>query len=343
MRRRVAVLCLSLLIPGTLACGGTLAVSPDAVPTRSPAVSATTTPPRSRSESIPAARTKGSPEDDPWPPVAAEGWSRPVPLAGPVNTAGAEDSPFILPDGNTLYFFFTPDLNIPAQEQLFDGVTGIWVSRRTEENWSEPERVVLEEAGEPALDACAMVIGDRLYFCSARVGNKREIDWYYATRQDGGWRDVRNAGEWLNGPAEVGELHITAGYRDLYFASRRAGGQGGFDLWVSHATPEGWGEPENLGPQVNTSGDENQPFVTADGEELWFTAPSRSGKPGPSVYRCLRRAESHWDDCREIVSSFAGEPTLTGDGRTLYFVHHFLSSGMAGLIEADIYISYRTP
>jgi hypothetical protein len=32
-----------------------------------------------------------------------------------VNTAGGEDSPFVTPDGNTLYYVFTPDVNIPAE------------------------------------------------------------------------------------------------------------------------------------------------------------------------------------------------------------------------------------
>ena len=49
-------------------------------------------------------------------------------MEGPVNTAGAEDSPFVTPDGQTLYFFFTPDVRVPAEQQLLDGVTGIWVT-----------------------------------------------------------------------------------------------------------------------------------------------------------------------------------------------------------------------
>jgi len=47
-----------------------------------------------------------------------------------VNTPGGEDSPFITPDGATLYFFLTPDVSIPVERQLFDGVTGIWASIR---------------------------------------------------------------------------------------------------------------------------------------------------------------------------------------------------------------------
>ncbi len=297
--------------------------------------------PRSRMESIPAGNPKGSPEDDFWPPEAAPGWSKPVPLEGPVNTAGGEDSPFVTPDGNTLYFFFTPDVQIPVQQQVSDGVTGIWVSHRSAGAWSDPERVLLADPGAQALDGCPMAIGDRLYFCSIRAGNTREIDWYYATGTDGAWGNIARAGGWINGIAGVGELHITIGYREIYFASKREGGLGGFDLWTAPGTADGWGEPVNLGPQVNSPGDENRPFVTEDGRELWFDSASRSGKAGPSVYRCLRQADGSWGECRETVFGFAGEPNLTGDGRTLYFIHHFYSTDLKTMIEADIYVSYR--
>jgi hypothetical protein len=296
---------------------------------------------KSRVESLPAGKPKGSPGTDFWPPQAAPGWSQPVPLEGPVNTAGGEDSPFVTPDGNTLYFFFTPDVQIPVQQQVADGVTGIWVSRRSAGAWSDPERVQLADPGAQALDGCPMVIGDRLYFCSIRAGNTREIDWYYATWKAGAWSDVTGAGGWINGIAAVGELHITAGYREIFFASKREGGLGGFDLWAAPSTADGWGEPVNLGPQVNSAGDENRPFVTDDGRELWFDSASRSGKAGPSVYRCLRQADETWGECREMVSVFAGEPNLTGDGRTLYFIHHFYSADLKTMIEADIYVSHR--
>jgi hypothetical protein len=200
--------------------------------------------------------------------------------------------------------------------------------------------VLLAKAGQAALDGCELAIGDRLYFCSARAGNAKTIEWYYATLKDGVWGDVRSAGEWMNREVD-GEMHITNGYREIYFASQRAGGQGGFDLWAAQSTPDGWGEPKNLGPQVNTAADENQPFVSYDGQELWFTSASRKGKPGPATFRCLRQADGTWGACREIISSFAGEPTLTGDGKTLYFIHHYYSADLQKMIEADIYVSYR--
>jgi hypothetical protein len=328
MTPRVRTAVLAVFIFLSLACGTATSLS------GSPTL-------QTRLEAIPAGNPKGSPETDPWPPQAADGWSQPVPLEGPVNTAGTEDSPFVTPDGNTLYFFFVPDMNVIVQQQMSNGLTGLWVSRRSNGAWSEPERLLLAESGQAAMDGCVMVRGDRLYFCSIRAGNRRDIEWYYATEKDGTWGDVVNAGPWYNQTMELGEIHITPGYRGIFFASKMTDGFGGLDLWSAHDTADGWGAPENLGPEVNSAADENRPFVTEDGKELWFDSYSRSGKPGPAVFRCLRQPDDTWGDCREIVSVFAGEPNLTGDGRTLYFVHHYYTADLQKAIEADIYVSYR--
>ena len=44
---------------------------------------------------------------------------------------------------------------------------------------------------------------------------------------------------------------------------------------------------------------------------------------------------------KEIISSFAGEPTLSADRKSLLFYHHYFSEDMSQMIEADIYGSYR--
>jgi len=55
----------------------------------------------------------------------------------------------------------------------------------------------------------------------------------------------------------------------------------------------------------------------------------------------VRQPDGPWSEPEEIISSFAAEPTLTGDGRTLYFVHHFFTADMREMIEADIYVTRR--
>ncbi len=89
------------------------------------------TPPKSRLESIPTTAVKQSPSSDRLPPqLHSNEFQPPVPVDSAVNTAGAEDSAFVTSDGNSLYFFFTPDGNIPAEKQLTDGMTGIYLARK---------------------------------------------------------------------------------------------------------------------------------------------------------------------------------------------------------------------
>jgi hypothetical protein len=286
---------------------------------------------------------KYTPAEDSWPPQAAAGWSQPIPLPAPVNTSGGEDSPFVTPDGNTLYFFFTPDVSIPVERQLLDGVTGIWVTQRGGETWSEPQRVWLEGRSETTLDGCEFVLGNLMYFCTARAGYTG-VQWFRADFKDGLWQDWRFAGgELKQSEYQVGELHLSADGQEMFFGSTRPGGYGATDLWVSRMTPDGWGEPVNLGPQVNTAGDESRPYLSPDGQELWYTGASRKGLPGPAVFLSQRQADGTWGTGAEIVSSFAGEPTLSGDGRTLYFIHHYYSADLGTMLEADIYVSQRTP
>ncbi len=64
----------------------------------------------------------------------------------------------------------------------------------------------------------------------------------------------------------------------LLFASRRAGGSGGLDLYVSSLRNGEWTTAQNLGPSINSIYDDSSPFLAADGRTLWFSTndPRRS-------------------------------------------------------------------
>ena len=79
----------------------------------------------------------------------------------------------------------------------------------------------------------------------------------------------------------MGEMHITADGNTLYFHSDLAGGKGGFDIWASQKVNGEWQTPENVAA-VNTEGTEGWPFLTQDGNELWFT---RTYMGSPAVRR----------------------------------------------------------
>ena len=286
--------------------------------------------PPNRESLIPATQKKITPEEDLYPPISeTDEYEDPVPLPCPVNTAGAEDSAFITPDGNTLYLWFTPDPNKAAEEQVIDGVTGIYVFHKNAEGWSSAERVILQDAGKLALDGCEFVQNNIIWFCSAREGYTG-IHWFTAEFQNGIWGNWQNAD--FPSAYEVGELHITADGTELYFHSARAGGLGDLDIWVSQNINGEWGEPQNLSI-VNSPQSESLPFVTQDGAELWFTRNNGS----PELYRA-KRINGEWSQPEKIFSQFAGEASLDNAGN-VYFTHHFYKGNL--MLEADIYVAHR--
>jgi hypothetical protein len=248
----------------------------------------------------------------------------------PINTAGAEDSGFMMPDGNTFYLWFTPDPNVPVEAQITDGVTGIYVSSKVDGAWQEPRRIWLQDPGKLALDGAEFVLGDTMWFASARTGYTG-MHWFTATYLNGQWTNWKDAG--FNPDYKVGELHITADGNELYFHSDRPGGNGQYDIWVSRKENGVWLPPQNV-EAVNTPETDGWPFVTPDGGELWFT---RVFQGSPAIFRS-KRVSGEWQEPELIISQFAGEPSIDNEGN-IYFTHHFFKNGV--MLESDFYVAQK--
>lgn len=334
MSRRDSVIGVTacILMAATLACEG----ASEAMSTSTrPSVTASLPVPSStaavgrleREALIPADAVKMNPSTDQNPPlIYSQEFEPPVPVPGYVNTAGAEDGVFVTPDGNTMYFFFTPDVDVPIEEQLLDGVTGLYVSHIADGAWGMPERIVLQDPGKLALDGCEFVQREVMWFCSAREGYTG-LHWFTAEWKDGKWQNWQVAD--FKPEYQVGELHFSADDTELYFGSDRPGGKGGLDIWVSRMVGGAWQEPINIAA-VNTSDSEGWPATNPAEDELWIHR-------NWGVWRS-QRADGEWQTAELIVSPLAGEASIDSSGN-LYFVHHFYVDGK--MIEADIYVAYK--
>jgi hypothetical protein len=109
------------------------------------------------------------------------------------------------------------------------------------------------------------------------------------------------------------------------------------DLWTTSRVGSAWSQPVKV-PGVNTAATEGYPFLTEDGNQLWYTGSSKMGYTGPALFRCLKSG-SGWGAAVEVVSNFAGECTMDSEGN-LYFVHHYYALNMT-MLEADIYVAYN--
>ncbi len=101
------------------------------------------------------------------------------------------------------------------------------------------------------------------------------------------WSDVRAFA--FNGEDfSVGHPALSSDGRTLYFASDRPGGFGGSDIWMSRDNGTGWSAPENLGPTINTQG--NELFPTVNGNVLYFSSTAHSNMGGLDIF------ESHLEN-----------------------------------------------
>ncbi len=125
---------------------------------------------------------------------------------------------------------------------------------------------------EPGVGADGMTV----FFVRGKPGFNADI--FTSTQIPNGWT-VPEALDALNTLAdELGPTPSPDGTM-LYFHSDRAGGHGGYDLWVSRRGPDGWQEPVNLGPDVNCAYHDYGPALTPDGAVLYFA----SNRPRPDA------------------------------------------------------------
>ncbi|MCZ6792798.1 MAG: hypothetical protein O7J95_04200, partial [Planctomycetota bacterium] len=228
----------------------------------------------------------------------ADGWSAPRPLDGPedggVNTTSNELSPVLARDGERLYF--------ASDRAGGHGGLDLWSARRVDGGWSEPRNLGRRvnspfDDGSPAIHPGGQIL---VYATNRPVG--------FLLSPPDDWRDVSLEGR-TKGPGNLGmsaaalrgdRLYwstpvvlggINSSADDvapcfspagdfLYFASDRAGGQGGYDLYRSAVVgaPEDDGRtvrllleaPDNLGRPVNSFEDERRPRPIDQGFALLF-------------------------------------------------------------------------
>jgi outer membrane protein OmpA-like peptidoglycan-associated protein/tetratricopeptide (TPR) repeat protein len=150
-------------------------------------------------------------------------------------------------------------------------------------------------------------------------------DIYISYLDKNGWTEAANLGGRINSDQWESQPCLSPDKRDLYFASRRFGGYGGIDIYVSHLQANGkWGEPENMGPGINTSGDEQCPFIHADNQTFYFTSNYWPGYGDDDLFYVRKGPGGDWSKPINLgypINTINREGTLFIDanGKTAYY------------------------
>jgi predicted secreted protein len=211
-----------------------------------------------------------------------DNWGTPVNLGSMVNSSADDWAPSLSPNGLEL-FFTSKRPGGPG------GFSDIWLTTRAtlEDDWGEPEPLgpninTSGFDGHPSISSDGL----ELYFCCwddnvDRSGGYGTSDIWVTSRMSLSepWAEPVNLGETVNSPAFEGEQDISADGLCLVFSGNRPGGSGGWDLWVTtrKTKEDPWGDPVNLGPEINSTGTDAMADISDDGSILFF-ASDRSGK-----------------------------------------------------------------
>lgn len=113
-------------------------------------------------------------------------------------------------------------------------------------------------------------------------GIRNRLGVFSAVNDGSDWtkiRELRFNSEWYN----LTTPWLSPDGKRLYFASDKPGGYGGSDLYYSQWKGDYWDEPVNLGPAINTKGNESYPFINAAGE-FFFSSDGHPGLGGKDIF-----------------------------------------------------------
>ena len=216
----------------------------------------------------------------------------PVGIPKRINTSDPETFPFLSADGET--FYFTRRVN-GVDDDLYYAkrdTCGGWLGAK---NMGSPPNSTGADAA-PALSA------DRHYLFMMRCDNRSVNGWdqggcdlFMAYTADSTWSVPLSFGATINTPAFEGMPSLSSDNRELFFVSDRSGGYGGLDIWSSRFEHGRWQLPQNLGPTVNTRGNEAAPYICADNETLFFVSDGHPGMGGSDIFKVKRINDTTWN------------------------------------------------
>jgi hypothetical protein len=254
------------------------------------------------------------------------------------NSSHDEHSPVVALDESTIYFTSNRPLSETEgqQGQYFEN---IYVSHWRDGAWTAA--APLELPGNYFGNRATVSLspdGNSLFFFQndGTIGNL-----YESRLKFGEWTEPVPFPAPINSGYNESHASLSLDGERIYFTSDRPGGYGGKDLYVSHLLPDGfWGEPLNLGPEINTPLNEESPYLHPDGRTLYFSSEGHTSMGGYDIFSStLNEEDGEWSEPQNL-----GYPVNTPDDDVFFMPTpdgqrvYYASRQPDGFGSTDIYL-----
>ncbi len=244
------------------------------------------------------------------------------------NSRRADFAPMYLGESfDQIYFTSTNEKSTGTNKSEITGMkkSDIWFSKKDEKGeWQRPEPA----GGELNSDADEGIIsfspdGQTMYLTVARRSetSNTSVEIYTSKRSDATWSAPVKFEITADTISAVGHPAVSADGTYLYFSSDMPGGFGGKDIWRINLK-ERVGSLENMGPQINTSGDEMFPYSRTD-SLLYFASDGHPGFGGLDIFKArLNTTGDRWsvDNMGQPINSAGDDFGITfGPGESGFF------------------------
>ncbi len=146
----------------------------------------------------------------------------------------------------------------------------------------------------------------------------------------------------VDSTATFGHPSYSQSSKILFFVSDMEGGYGGNDLWYSKydSSSDVWAAPRNLGPNVNTPGDEMFPYIDKD-NVLYFSSKGHPGMGGLDLFKWKFEETGNWKSPENLKFPY----NSNGDDFGIIFQDAesgYLTSNRAGGLGSDDIYAFST-
>lgn len=222
---------------------------------------------------------------------------KPIRMGKAINSKSDEYAPLINADGTALYFTArkagsTGGLTDPDGKFFED----VYASYKVGDQWSKgkPLPAPVNTSGHDA-NVSFSSNGQTLILYRTEP-NLISGNLLYSIRTANGWSDPVEYGETINSPG-THEPSACLSFEEDYMllVSTKEGGVGGKDIFIVRKLPNGqWSEAKNLGNVINSPFDEESPFLSADGNRLYFSSEGHGSIGGYDIFYSEKDEDGNW-------------------------------------------------